>query len=40
MSRVWKWHTGWCPAWNTYQRALTEAGEPAVKLAAGTGNTM
>ena len=39
MSRVWKWHTGWCPAWNAYQRALAEAGEPGVQLAASTGNT-
>jgi hypothetical protein len=25
MSRVWKWHTGWCPGWNAYQKALAEA---------------
>jgi hypothetical protein len=22
MSRLWKWHTGWCPGWNAYQKAL------------------
>jgi hypothetical protein len=27
MSRLWKWHTGWCPGWKAYQKALTEAGE-------------
>jgi len=25
MSRLWKWHTGWCPGWNAYQKALAEA---------------
>lgn len=25
MSLVWKWHTGWCPGWNAYQKALAEA---------------
>jgi len=24
MARVWKWHTGWCPGWNAYQKALAE----------------
>jgi hypothetical protein len=24
MSRLWKWHTGWCPGWNAYQKALAE----------------
>jgi hypothetical protein len=22
MSRLWKWHTGWCPGWKSYQKAL------------------
>jgi hypothetical protein len=26
MSRLWKWHTGWCPGWKAYQKALAEAG--------------
>jgi len=25
MSRIWKWHTGWCPGWKAYQEALAEA---------------
>lgn len=24
-SRLWRWHTGWCPSWKAYQRSLTEA---------------
>ena len=24
-SRLWKWHTGWCPGWKAYQKALTDA---------------
>ncbi len=24
MARIWKWHTGWCPGWKTYQQALAE----------------
>jgi hypothetical protein len=24
MARVWKWHTGWCPGWNSYLKALRE----------------
>lgn len=20
-SRLWKWHTGWCPGWKAYDRA-------------------
>ena len=22
MSRLWRWHTGWCPGWKAYQREL------------------
>jgi hypothetical protein len=22
MSRLWKWHTGWCPGWKEYQAHL------------------
>ena len=22
MSKIWKWHTTWCPGWKAYQRAL------------------
>jgi hypothetical protein len=21
-SRLWKWHTGWCPGWKAYQKHL------------------
>ena len=24
MSRLWRWHTKWCPAWKAYQKELTE----------------
>lgn len=20
IARVWRWHTGWCPGWKSYQR--------------------
>lgn len=23
--RLWRWHTGWCPGWKSYQRSLTDA---------------
>jgi len=26
MSRIWRWHTGWCPGWKAYQKALAEQG--------------
>jgi hypothetical protein len=22
MSRLWKWHTSWCPGWKAYQKSL------------------
>jgi len=22
MSRLWRWHTTWCPGWKAYQEAL------------------
>lgn len=22
ISRLWKWHTGWCPGWKAYQAHL------------------
>jgi len=24
ISRVWRWHTGWCPGWKAYQKSLAE----------------
>jgi hypothetical protein len=26
LARLWKWHTGWCPGWKAYQKALAEQG--------------
>jgi len=23
-SRLWRWHTSWCPGWKAYQRSLGE----------------
>ncbi len=25
LSRLWKWHTTWCPGWKAYQKSLKEA---------------
>jgi hypothetical protein len=22
VARLWRWHTGWCPGWKAYQKAL------------------
>jgi hypothetical protein len=35
-SRLWTWHTGWCPRWKVYQKALAEAGEEVVQELANT----
>jgi len=24
ISKIWKWHTGWCPGWKAYQKELAE----------------
>ncbi len=32
LSRLWKWHTNWCPGWRAYQRAL------AAEKAAASGH--
>jgi len=24
LSRLWKWHTTWCPGWKAYQASLAE----------------
>jgi len=24
MSKIWKWHTKWCPGWKAYQRELNK----------------
>jgi hypothetical protein len=28
MSRLWRWHTGWCPGWKAYQAHLAEQAKP------------
>jgi hypothetical protein len=28
MSRLWRWHTGWCPGWKAYQAHLAEQTKP------------
>jgi hypothetical protein len=33
-SHLWTWHTGWCPRWNQYQKALAEADEEVFQLSA------
>jgi hypothetical protein len=27
MSRIWQWHTGWCPMWKAYQKELAQKGQ-------------
>ncbi|MGE5370468.1 MAG: hypothetical protein ACM3QZ_00630 [Solirubrobacterales bacterium] len=27
MSRLWRWHTTWCPGWKAYQRELAKENE-------------
>lgn len=29
LSRLWRWHTGWCPGWKAYKKELAELGLPA-----------
>ena len=24
LSRIWKWHTGWCPGWKGYLKSLPD----------------
>jgi len=24
LSRLWRWHTGWCPGWKAYEKELAE----------------
>ena len=24
VARLWRWHTGWCPGWKSYQQALAK----------------
>jgi hypothetical protein len=27
MSRIWKWHTTWCPGWKAYQKELAKGNQ-------------
>ena len=29
LSKLWKWHTTWCPGWKAYQKQLAEHQEEA-----------
>ena len=29
IARLWRWHSGWCPGWKSYQRWKAEQGEVA-----------
>jgi hypothetical protein len=24
ISKIWRWHTGWCPGWKAYQNSLAD----------------
>jgi hypothetical protein len=29
LSRIWRWHTGWCPMWKAYQAGLAKGAKQA-----------
>ena len=31
LSRIWKWHIGWCPGWKAYVKSLPEEERKAVE---------
>jgi len=31
LGRVWRWHAGWCPGWNSHMKSLPE--KERVKIA-------
>jgi hypothetical protein len=31
-SRLWRWHTGWCPGWKAYLKELESKGLPAPQV--------
>jgi len=33
-SRLWTWHTGWCPRWKQYQKALAQTDEEVIQVSA------
>ena len=32
LSRLWRWHTKWCPGWKSYQKELAELGMDPPKV--------
>lgn len=32
LSKLWRWHTGWCPGWRAYVKELTAKGVPIPKV--------
>jgi hypothetical protein len=24
LGRIWRWHAGWCPGWNSYMKSLDD----------------
>ncbi|OPX78525.1 MAG: hypothetical protein A4E45_01324 [Methanosaeta sp. PtaB.Bin039] len=32
VASLWRWHTGWCPGWKSYQRALAEQKAAQVRM--------
>ena len=42
IGKLWKWHTGWCPMWKSYQRSLAKGeslaeSEPLAEGDSGEG---
>jgi len=35
LSRIWRWHTGWCPGWKAYQKELAEKGNAMTLTSKG-----
>jgi len=33
LARIWRWHTGWCPGWKSYQRWLAaQQQQPSARI--------
>ena len=28
LTKIWRWHTGWCPGWKAYQKELAQQKKP------------
>ncbi|MBN1345654.1 MAG: hypothetical protein JXQ73_23380 [Phycisphaerae bacterium] len=37
IARIWRWHTGWCPGWKGYQKALAEQASTPSNDVTATG---